>query len=86
MAKKKTEARTLDRALIIMTVLFVLFSTAVLVVYWHTGSEPTVLVGGWCASVLGEIIACTRIKLGKQRDKYHDKYEDGEDGGRGYQV
>ena len=86
MTKKKQEARTLDRALVIMTVLFVLFSTAVLVVYWHTGSEPTVLVGGWCASVLGEIIACTRIKLGKQRDKYHDKYEDGEDSGRGREV
>ena len=76
---KKKEARTLDRALIIMTVLFVLFSTAVLVVYWHTGSEPTVLVGGWCASVLGEIIACTRIKLGKQRDKYHKEYEEGQE-------
>lgn len=69
--------RTLNKALLIMTALFVLFTGAVLVVYWHTGSEPTVLVGGWCASVLGEIVACTRIKLGKQRDKYHDKYEDG---------
>ena len=67
--------RTLDKALVIMTVLFVLFTAAVLVVYWHTGSEPTVLVGGWCASELGEIIACTRIKIGKQRDKYHDRYE-----------
>ena len=71
--------RTLNRALLIMTGLFVLFTAAVLVVYWHTGSEPTVLVGGWCASVLGEIIACTRIKLGKQRDKYHDKYEEDND-------
>lgn len=67
--------RTLNRALLIMTGLFVLFTAAVLVVYWHTGSEPTVLVGGWCASVLGEIVACTRIKIGKQRDKYHDRYE-----------
>ena len=71
--------RTLNRALLIMTGLFVLFTAAVLVVYWHTGSEPTVLVGGWCASVLGEIVACTRIKLGKQRDKYHDKYEEDND-------
>ena len=70
---------TLNRALLIMTGLFVLFTAAVLIVYWHTGSEPTVLVGGWCASVLGEIVACTRIKLGKQRDKYHDKYEDKQD-------
>ena len=68
--------KTLNRALLIMTGLFVLFTGAVLVVYWHTGSEPTVLVGGWCASVLGEIVACTRIKLGKQRDKYHKEYEE----------
>lgn len=70
----------LNKALLIMTALFVLFTAAVLVVYWHTGSEPTVLVGGWCASVLGEIIACTRIKIGKQREKYHDKYEVDNDG------
>lgn len=71
----KSQDKTLNKALLIMTALFVLFTAAVLVVYWHTGSEPTVLVGGWCASVLGEIVACTRIKLGKQRDKYHDRYE-----------
>lgn len=74
MTEKKPD-RTLNKALLIMTALFVLFTAAVLVVYWHTGSEPTVLVGGWCASVLGEIVACTRIKIGKQRDKYHDRYE-----------
>lgn len=68
----------LDIALIVMSVLFVLFTAAVLAVYWHTGSEPAVLVGGWCASVLGEIVACTRIKIGKQRDRYHDKYEQSE--------
>ena len=68
--------KTLNKALLIMTALFVVFTAAVLIVYWHTGSEPTVLVGGWCASVLGEIVACTRIKLGKQRDKYHKEYED----------
>ena len=72
---EKKQDRTLNKALLIMTALFVLFTGAVLVVYWHTGSEPTVLVGGWCASVLGEIVACTRIKIGKQRDKYHDRYE-----------
>jgi len=74
MTEKKPD-RTLNKALLIMTALFVLFTAAVLAVYWHTGSEPTVLVGGWCASVLGEIVACTRIKIGKQRDKYHDRYE-----------
>ena len=76
MASTSKQDRTLNRALLIMTALFVLFTAAVLVVYWHTGSEPTVLVGGWCASVLGEIVACTRIKLGKQRDKYHKEYEE----------
>ena len=76
MASTSKQDRTLNRALLIMPALFVLFTAAVLVVYWHTGSEPTVLVGGWCASVLGEIVACTRIKLGKQRDKYHKEYEE----------
>lgn len=71
----KSQDKTLNKALLLMTALFVLFTAAVLIVYWHTGSEPTVLVGGWCASVLGEIVACTRIKLGKQRDKYHERYE-----------
>ena len=71
---------TLNRALLIMTGLYVMFTAAVLIVYWNTGSEPTVLVGGWCASVLGEIVACTRIKLGKQRDKYREKYEENQDG------
>ena len=66
--------KALDIALIVMSVLFVGFTAAVLLVYWHTGSEPAVLVGGWCTAVLGEIVACTRIKLGKQREKYHDKY------------
>ena len=75
----KKEDKTLNKALLLMTALFVLFTAAVLVVYWHTGSEPTVLVGGWCASVLGEIVACTRIKLGKQRDRYHKTYEDDND-------
>ena len=80
MTEKTKQDKTLNKALLIMTALFVLFTAAVLVVYWHTGSEPTVLVGGWCASVLGEIIACTRIKIGKQREKYHDKYEVDNDG------
>ena len=73
--KRRKKRGALDKALLIMSVLFVGFSAAVLAVYWHTGSEPSVLVGGWCAAVLGEIIACTRIKLGKQREDYQDKYE-----------
>lgn len=71
----KSQDKTLNRALLIMTVLFVSFTIAILVVYWHSGSEPTELVRWWGLSVLGEIIACMRIKIGKQRDKYHEKYE-----------
>lgn len=58
--------KTLDVALIVMSLLFVLFTIAVLAIYWHTGTEPVVLVGGWCTSVLGEIGACLAIKLKKQ--------------------
>ena len=76
MAKKTKKNRTLDKALVIMTVLFVLFTAAVLWVYHDTGSEPTELVRWWGLSVLAEIMACVRIKIGKPRDKYHEKYEE----------
>lgn len=76
MAKKTKKNRTLDKALVIMTVLFVLFTAAVLWVYHDTGSEPTELVRWWGLSVLAEIMACVRIKIGKKRDRYHEKYEE----------
>lgn len=82
MAKsKEKDDRNLNRALLLMTVLFVGFTTAVLIVYHDTGSEPTELVRWWGLSVLAEIMACVRIKIGKKRDRYHEKYEqDGKDG------
>ena len=79
MANKK-EDQTLNRALLIMTTLFVLFTAAVLTVYWHAGSEPTELVKWWGVCCAAEILACVRIKLGKRRDKYHEKYEEKQDG------
>lgn len=75
MKQKEKDDRNLNRALLIMTVLFVVFTAAVLWVYHDTGSEPTELVRWWGLSVLAEIMACVRIKVGKKRDKYHEKYE-----------
>lgn len=91
MKQKEKDDRNLNRALLIMTVLFVVFTAAVLLVYHDTGSEPTELVRWWGLSVLAEIMACVRIKIGKKRDKYHEKYEESKDGkqadsGSGYQV
>ena len=72
--------KTLNTALLIMTALFVLFTEEVLIVYWHTGSEPVELVKWWGVCCAAEILACVRIKIGKQRDKYHEKYEEKQDG------
>lgn len=81
MKQKKKKMGNLDKALLLMASFFLFFTAAVLFIFWQTGgSEPTVLVGGVCAAVLGEIVACTRIKIGKQRDKYHDKYEGNNNG------
>jgi len=40
----------------------VIFAAAVLIVFWHTGSEPTVLVGSWFAFTTGELWALAGIK------------------------
>lgn len=73
-AKEKTD-RNLNRALLIMTVLYTLFSGAVLWVFHDTGSEPVELVKWWGICCAMEIMACVRIKIGKKRDKYHENYE-----------
>ncbi len=81
MKQKEKDDKNLNRALLIMTVLFVAFTAAVLWVHHDTGSEPVELVKWWGICCAMEIMACVRIKMGKKRDKYHEKYEqDGKDG------
>ena len=53
----------------------VIFAAAVLIVFWHTGSEPTVLVGSWFAFTTGELWTLSSIKK-KEIEKGADKNED----------
>lgn len=46
----------------------VVFAMAVLVVFWHTGSEPQILVGAWFAFTTGELWALASIKKKGKKD------------------
>lgn len=64
----------------------VLFTVGVLAVFWHTASEPSVLVASWFAFTTGELSLCAVIKNSKLKKggKEHGEsvdggqYEDGE--------
>jgi len=53
----------------------VIFAAAVLIVFWHTGSEPTVLVGSWFAFTTGELWTLSTIRK-KEIEKGADDNED----------
>jgi len=53
----------------------VIFAAAVLIVFWHTGSEPTVLVGSWFAFTTGELWTLSSITK-KEIEKGADNNED----------
>ena len=45
-----------------VVVLNILFTAAVLAVYWHTGSEPAALIAAWFAFTTGELWMLSSIK------------------------
>jgi len=53
----------------------VIFAAAVLIVFWHTGSEPTVLVGSWFAFTTGELWTLSTVRK-KEIEKGADDNED----------
>lgn len=62
---------------VVVVVLNILFSAAVLAVYWHTGSEPAALVAAWFAFTTGELwmLSCikkTETKFGGDATKEDD--------------
>jgi len=59
----------------IVIALNVIFAAAVLIVFWHTGSEPTVLVGSWFAFTTGELWTLSTIRK-KEIEKGADNNED----------
>lgn len=59
MAKKTKYSKKLVTGISIVLVLFII---AVLAIYWHTGSEPSVLIGAVFAAALGEYWQLAGIK------------------------
>ena len=52
-----------SKAIVIaVVVLNILFTAAVLAVYWHTGSEPAALIAAWFAFTTGELWMLSSIK------------------------
>jgi len=49
----------------LIVVLNVLFSTAVLVVFWHTSTEPSALIVAWFGFTTGELWLLSGIKKSK---------------------
>lgn len=50
------------------------FTAAVLVVFWHTGTEPVALIGAWFAFTTGELWMVATIR--KAKIKKEDPHED----------
>jgi len=58
------------RIVLLIIILNVLFTAGVLAVFWHTGNEPSVLVGSFFAFTTGELWLLSGIKKKKiERNK-----------------
>lgn len=57
------------KIVILIVLLNIIFAAAVLVVFWHTGSEPAALVGAWFAFTTGELWALSKVTREKNKIK-----------------
>ena len=55
------------KIVILIVTLNILFAVAVLAVFWHTGSEPGVLVGAWFTFTTGELWALSKVTRDKNK-------------------
>lgn len=53
----------------LVILLNVIFAIAVLIVFWHTGAEPSALVAAWFAFTTGELWLLAAIKKAKVKRK-----------------
>ena len=53
------------RIVLLIIILNVLFTAGVLAVFWHTGNEPSVLVGSFFAFTSSELFMLSSIKKKK---------------------
>lgn len=57
----------------LIIILNVMFAIGVLVVFWHTSSEPSVLVGAWFGFTTGELWLLSGIKKRKiEKENSHE--------------
>ena len=55
------------KIVVLIVMLNIAFAIAVLAVFWHTGSEPGVLVGAWFTFTTGELWALSKVTREKNR-------------------
>lgn len=71
--KKKQFNKTIVTLVILMNIIF---AGAVFVVFWHTGNEPSTLIGSWFAFTTIELWELSKIK--RKEIKEVNKERDGE--------
>lgn len=55
------------KIVVLIVMLNIAFAVAVLAVFWHTGSEPGVLVGAWFTFTTSELWALSKVTREKNR-------------------
>lgn len=83
MANRTTGKGRFSKGLVVGIILLnVLFTVGVLAVFWHTASEPSVLVASWFAFTTGELSLCAVIKNSKLKKggKEHGESVESEQG------
>lgn len=66
---KSKKLNTLDWPLLGMAAFLILFTVAILIIFWHTGSEPSTLVASVFTACTVEGGCCTWIWTRKRKEK-----------------
>lgn len=76
MTTKKKKGGDYSRKVITAMLTFtVMFVVAVLIVFWHTGNEPSALVASVFGMITGELAFLAGIKKKKVESDYYDDDE-----------
>ena len=59
----------------VVLILNILFTIAVLCVFWHTGTEPSSLILSWFGFTTGELSLTAFVKTKKIKGESKDGYE-----------
>ena len=71
--KKRRKLPALDKYVIFSLSCIIVFTVAILVIFFTTGSEPTALVTCFFAAFAGELLSLALIKRLKLRQEYEAK-------------